>query len=213
MCKLVLFIDIFSITIGGKYLTLIKAMPKSTEKLIAAAQECFFQHGYYAANVSLIGRYAGISRATIYKNFSSKEEIFRAVVQNHIDENKNTLIDYAASEEGFWDDTEQLITERCQGIFDDISSHLIRSELIHAAQIQCEDILQIEIQHVQNIIKNRLAKEISQEKLSIADVGISVEQFAQVIESVPIGIAFSSMEDNNIELITHIFSVFRASTK
>ena len=65
-------------------------MPKSVEKLISSAQECFFQHGYCAANVSLIGRYAGISRATIYKNFSSKEEIITMTATNH----KNRILFY-----------------------------------------------------------------------------------------------------------------------
>jgi len=188
-------------------------MPKSVEKLIEAAQECFFQHGYNAANVSLIGRYAGISRATIYKNFSSKDALFRAVIQSHIDANQELLKNYAASNDDFWEDTEHLIKQRCSGIFDDISSNMIRSELIHTGQTQCHDLIQRETHHVQGIIKERLQKEITLKRISIESVGISVEQFAQVIESVPIGIAFSSMEDNNYELIISMFCVFKASTR
>ncbi|NMP31500.1 TetR/AcrR family transcriptional regulator [Thalassotalea sp. M1531] len=188
-------------------------MPKSVEKIIAAAQECFFQHGFSASNVSLIGRYADISRATIYKNFSSKEAIFRAVVQNHIDENKAGLITYAASESDFWQDTENLITERCKGLFDEISSNLIRSELIHAGQSQCHDILIKEKEEIQLVIFNRLEKEVSLNRISMENIELTTRQFAQVIEAIPFGVAVSSMEENNLALIHHMFSVFRASTK
>lgn len=188
-------------------------MPKSVEKILEAAEECFFQHGFNAANVSLIGRYAGISRATIYKNFSSKEDLLLAVIQKHIDDNQSALISYADSNADFWNDTEELIKGRCQGIFDDISSNLIRSELIHVGQTLGQEMLQKEVRHVQNVIQDRMNREISEGKLSLEVVGINVEQFAQVIESVPIGIAFSSMEDNNYDLITNMFSVFRASTR
>ena len=188
-------------------------MPKSVEMLVEAAQKCFFQHGYSASNVSLIGRYADISRATIYKNFSSKEDLFRAVVQRHIDSNQEALQDYVVSENEFWDDTEALIAGRCSGLFDDIPSNLIRTELIHAGQSHCEDIIQSEVNKVQGIIKDRIEKETALGRLSIEGVGMNAEAFAKVIESIPLGVAFSSYEENNLEIIMNMFRVFRASTK
>lgn len=187
-------------------------MPKSTEKLIKAAQECFFQHGYDAANVSLIGRYANLSRPTIYKNFSSKEDLFRAVVQNHFEEHQAELMAYADSDKDFWNDTEQLALGRCEGIFDEIASNIIRSELIHISQSLCQDLLQKETYKVQNVIKARLKREIAQNNLSIEHMNLTIEQFCQVIEAVPIGVAYSTMEDNTIELLKNMFVVFRAST-
>jgi len=187
-------------------------LPKSIEKIILAAQECFYQHGYCAANVSLIGRYANISRATIYKNFDSKEAIFRAVVEDHIAQSDQALADYLNSTNDFWQDTENYILGRCKGLFEDISSSIIRSELIHAGHLYCQDLLLANQHFVEKVIVKRLNREIQQGKLSLDKCGISVEDFARVIESAPIGIAFSNIEDNTIELIKNIFHVFKASS-
>lgn len=188
-------------------------MSKSVEKLVEAARQCFFQHGYSAANVSLIGRYAGISRATIYKNFSSKEALLRAVMQQHIDFHDAALVSYQASEQDFWDDTERLVKSRCQGVFDEINSSLIRSELIHAGQIHCHDLIEIETEKVQSAIETRLEREIANSKVVIAATGLTPKRMTQVIESVPIGIAFSSVEDNTYDLVTDMFAIFKASAK
>jgi len=186
-------------------------LPNSVEKIIIAAQACFYQHGYSAANVSLIGRYANISRATIYKNFSSKEAIFRAVVEEHITQSNIALIDYSQSKGDFWFDTEQLIYGRCQGIFDEVASSLIRSELIHAGQLYCHDLLLANKQLVQQAIIKRLEQEVTQTKLNVEQVGLSIEDFAKVIESAPIGIAFSAIEDNSKAMIKNIFQIFKMS--
>ncbi|MGL1956847.1 MAG: TetR/AcrR family transcriptional regulator [Colwellia sp.] len=188
-------------------------MLKSSEKIIIAAQECFFQHGYSAANVSLIARYAGISRATIYKSFCSKEALFRAVVKKHIDETEAALIIYGNSEQDFWQDTEYLIYARCKGIFDDIVSSLVRAELMHAGQLYCLDLIRANQQLEQQAIVKRLKLEIQKKRLFITNIHMSVADFAKVIESVPMGMAFSSLDQNSNELIHNIFQIFKASTQ
>lgn len=184
-------------------------MSTTTETILKAAQECFFQYGYAAANVSLIARYAQLSRATIYKNFCSKEVIFRHVVQNHIDQHDAELATYLCSTKEFWQETENLLLERCRGIFDDISSSIIRSELIHAGQLHCHDILLATKSLLQKAIEKRLLSEINQGNISIDKINISVADFAQVIEAVPMGIAFSNMEQNSAQLIANIFAIFK----
>ena len=71
--------------------------------------DCFFQHGYGAANISMVSRYVGISRVTIHKQFKSKELLFRAVVEQHFQQNNLLLDEYKLSEEDFWLETQALI--------------------------------------------------------------------------------------------------------
>lgn len=181
------------------------------DKIVNAARECFFQHGYSAANVSLICRYAGISRATIYKSFSSKETIFRAVVQSHIEEKHAFLEQYELSTKDFWLDTEQLILDRCQGIFDDIPNATIRSELVHAGKTLCTDIVLAEKSALKDSITKRLITEIKAQRISLDKAKISSDEFAQLIETVPFGIVLSSMDDNSRVIIKNMFNVFKAS--
>ena len=56
------------------------------EKLILdVALEEFLEHGYGGASVSRMVRKAGISKTTLYSRFSSKEEIFHAIIERQIE--------------------------------------------------------------------------------------------------------------------------------
>ncbi len=46
--------------------------------LLAAAMEEFLQHGFEGANIDAIARKAGVGRATVYRQFGSKEQLYRA---------------------------------------------------------------------------------------------------------------------------------------
>ena len=47
--------------------------------IIAAAREEFARYGIRGANVEDIGRRAGVSRVTVYRRFSSKSHLLRAL--------------------------------------------------------------------------------------------------------------------------------------
>lgn len=59
--------------------------------IIRAAQESFLTQGYTRAGMADIARDADVSTATLYKHFSSKEELFAAVVKQVARE----TVDYA----------------------------------------------------------------------------------------------------------------------
>lgn len=52
------------------------------QAIIAAAKEMFFQEGYAGASMDRITAKAGVSKATIYSHFRSKEELLMAVVED-----------------------------------------------------------------------------------------------------------------------------------
>jgi TetR/AcrR family transcriptional repressor of mexJK operon len=56
-------------TLGGK-----------AEAVLAAAQRSFLASGFGAVSMDAIAREAGVSKATVYAHFASKEELFGAVV-------------------------------------------------------------------------------------------------------------------------------------
>lgn len=69
----------------------IRASPKTERgertrlKIIRAAEKVFGERGFYEARISEITRQSGVALGTFYLYFSSKEEIFRALVEtlNH----------------------------------------------------------------------------------------------------------------------------------
>lgn len=49
--------------------------------MLSAASQSFHEEGYRSASVDSIAQRAGVSKATVYSHFKSKEGLFRAVVE------------------------------------------------------------------------------------------------------------------------------------
>lgn len=54
--------------------------PKA-EQILHAAARVFMEQGYGAASMDCVAREAGVSKATVYAHFSSKEQLFAAIVR------------------------------------------------------------------------------------------------------------------------------------
>jgi AcrR family transcriptional regulator len=57
----------------------------SRERLLEAAAKVFAERGYQAASVDEIAAAAGLSKGAVYWNFSSKDELFHALLEERID--------------------------------------------------------------------------------------------------------------------------------
>jgi AcrR family transcriptional regulator len=72
-------------------------------RIIDAARSVFIRHGYRRVTMGDIADAAGISRAALYLAFSKKEDLFRAVIQQHgrqcLDEIRRDLISLKAPKE------------------------------------------------------------------------------------------------------------------
>jgi AcrR family transcriptional regulator len=53
-------------------------------QLLEVALEVVLRHGYRKANLGDVAREAGVSRATVYNYFSSKEQLLRAIVAQEV---------------------------------------------------------------------------------------------------------------------------------
>ncbi len=56
------------------------------DAIVEAAAELFVSRGYDGASMDVIAEAANVSRQTIYNQFESKEELFRAIIDNLVDE-------------------------------------------------------------------------------------------------------------------------------
>jgi TetR/AcrR family transcriptional regulator, transcriptional repressor for nem operon len=187
-------------------------LPSTTDKILNTAMECFFQHGYGTANISMVSRHAGISRVTIHKQFKSKEVLFRAVVEKYFQKNYALIVNYTRSDEDFWQETQALIIQRCKGLFNDVSSSLIRADLLHAGQAFCKDLIQAEEGLIKESIQLRIEKEIKAKRLTLSKINISAESLAETLHFAPFGITVSVTDQNNSAFVENLIAVFQAST-
>lgn len=54
--------------------------PERIRRILMAAREHFYAHGFERANIDAIAADAGVSKMTVYSHFASKEGLFEAVV-------------------------------------------------------------------------------------------------------------------------------------
>lgn len=76
---------LFPVAPRGKPVRLRAALPENDARirrdLLAAAQEEFVAHGYFAAKVSNIAQRAGYSRGTFYLYYKDKDDLLEAIVE------------------------------------------------------------------------------------------------------------------------------------
>lgn len=56
--------------------------PERVRRILAAAREHFYAHGFERANIDAIAADAGVSKMTVYSHYTSKEGLFEAVVED-----------------------------------------------------------------------------------------------------------------------------------
>jgi TetR/AcrR family transcriptional repressor of mexJK operon len=56
--------------------------PEKTEKILDAAGQLFREQGYGAVSMDQIARDAGVSKATVYAHFESKERLFASMIDH-----------------------------------------------------------------------------------------------------------------------------------
>lgn len=70
---------------------------ETREKVLAAALELFSEHGFGGTSLQMIADHLGLSKAAVYYQFPTKDEIALAVVQPVFDQMK-TFVDAAEAE-------------------------------------------------------------------------------------------------------------------
>jgi AcrR family transcriptional regulator len=98
-----------------------KSIPRATgrdarrQAILDIARDVFLKEGFAAASMSSIAARLGGSKGTLYNYFSSKEELFVAMIQDQCDRNHALLFDFDAGDGDFFEALRRL-GERFVGI-------------------------------------------------------------------------------------------------
>jgi AcrR family transcriptional regulator len=86
--------------------------PKKSAQMLEAAQQLFAEAGYESVSMDLIAKMAGVSKATLYAHFDSKEKLFGAIL-----ESESARIDEGMPiPEVFADDAEAVLRRFAHGL-------------------------------------------------------------------------------------------------
>lgn len=70
--------------------------------LLAAAAQVFARHGYHGTSVDMVAEAAGYTKGAVYSNFTSKEELFLALLEERLEdslESMQQVLDESAPED------------------------------------------------------------------------------------------------------------------
>lgn len=65
--------------------------------LLEAAAEVFARNGYHGTSVDMVAEAAGYTKGAVYSNFSSKEDLFLALLEARIEDSLNSMRDVMES--------------------------------------------------------------------------------------------------------------------
>lgn len=86
---------------------------KSREKLLYSARKTFFNKGYVAASMDEIAETAGVSKATIYRQFVSKEELFKSLIVEFFDTIRSCIENILLEDICFTEKLEKFVKTMC----------------------------------------------------------------------------------------------------
>ena len=71
--------------------------PSAKDRLLAAADELFYAEGVHVVGVDRIVERAGVTKASLYNTFGSKDELVRAYLENHFSRRQSRIAQILAA--------------------------------------------------------------------------------------------------------------------
>jgi AcrR family transcriptional regulator len=90
------------------------------ERLLAAADELFYSEGVHVVGVDRIVERAGVTKATLYSTFGSKEELVRAYLDKHFHDRQRSIARILAAH--------NTPRDRLLGVFAELEGALVGSD-------------------------------------------------------------------------------------
>ena len=81
-------------------LTRAERRAQTRARLLVSAREVFAERGFYAASVDDVAERAGLTSGALYGNFAGKEELFLAVLDEHVADRVGSVVRATAAVEG-----------------------------------------------------------------------------------------------------------------
>src|SRR3979409_2102331 len=94
--------------------------PSARDRLLAAADQLFYSEGVHVVGVDRIVEQAGVTKASLYNTFGSKEELVRAYLEQHFRRRQERIARIVA--------THDTPRERILGIFAEVEELLAGSQ-------------------------------------------------------------------------------------
>ncbi len=166
--------------------------------LLDAAASVFARNGYHATSVDMVAEAAGYTKGAVYSNFDSKEELFLALVDAHLDQAVDELEDIVATSTPETR-ADAVGDRRAQMEVFDAEWHLLETEFVlYAAR---NEHIRERMAERQRRIRERIAGLLSSHlaDLGIADGEVSADDLARIVIATGDGLTWMTMAEPDTE--------------
>jgi AcrR family transcriptional regulator len=159
-------------------------------RLVDEARDIFARYGYNKATIDDIARATGKRKSTFYYYFSSKDEIFRAVLEKEAGLLRAKLIESISNDKNPIDKIKNYILTRLESFKELVNFYnAIKAEGITALSI-FEEIREKYDKEQSNIIKMVLLESISNNDYKIEDIELVTDAMAVILKGLEYHIMF-----------------------
>jgi AcrR family transcriptional regulator len=162
-----------------------QAKPSPQDRILDAAMRVFRRHGFRRSSIEQAAEEAGLTRQALYHHFSSKEALFRALIERLYEQALAAEIAAAkASEEADADLPDILVAEiaaRFAAMFATLEGSPHLEELFTEHLAQARDLYQAYAIRFADTIAATIARVCRKRKLSLSN-GVTVRELARCVE-------------------------------
>ncbi len=162
--------------------------PRAREKcrqIMDGATRIFDEQGFEGASVDMIAETADVSKATLYKYFANKQELFKAVIQRQCEVYSARIAELSKVDGGLEDNLRAIAGNISQTVTSPLLTNLFR--LAVAETTRFPDIARTFYESApragENLIAAILQKHIDSGELAIDDVPLAARQFLELIKA------------------------------
>ncbi len=168
-------------------------------RLLSEARRIFARYGYNKTTVDDIAKAAGKGKSTFYYYFSSKEEIFKGVIEKEANLFRAKLIESISIDASPIDKVKNYILTRLLS-FKELVNLFTAISSGGMDQISFIDDIRKKYEQEQvNIIKMVLMESINNEKVNVDDIDLVTEAMAVVLKGLEYHLMFNPDEVSKME--------------
>ncbi len=151
------------------------------ERILAAAFTCFSRYGYKRVSLEQIAQETGISRAALYLHFRNKEDLFRALARQLLEEAHAAAEATAASPAPIAQRLQAIVDAKFGRIFERVWGSPHAAEILDENGKQCGDVLLEFRRRFLRVLRGVLAEAEASGEIELAGAGLDAGEAAELL--------------------------------
>jgi AcrR family transcriptional regulator len=176
-------------------------------KILDAAGQAFAQYGRTKTTVEDIIEAAGVARATVYKHFRTKDEIFKAVVERELVDVIASSREAAARAVGTREKLRAAILAQLHGVRGTVNLYRVTLKSLSEIGPPGEAEKERMAAPAQLLVKEILSEGVRTREIAIADVSLAARTVVMAYHGIVLQTMFSRTEELNERLVDTLLAM------